>query len=141
MVPTDQSKARILVLAVLSVQSSYRKNTEQPAGKVPDTVQWWLTPNNAWRIKTFALDHDIHIYEIGTPIDPEKAISNTKKSYGDVIRSLNVLQFPDYTAEQIVRETLQRAGLTPNLEIAAGDFAFWNPDGARYRTQSRPRQS
>src|SRR5207245_4972487 len=67
MAQPDPTKQRTLVLAVLSVQSSYRNNTEKPASDVCDTVQWWITPDNTWRIKTFALDHDIHVHEVGTP--------------------------------------------------------------------------
>ena len=97
MAQPDPTKERTLVLAVLSVQSSYRNNIEEPADNVCDTVQWWITPDNTWRIKTFAMDHDIHIHEIGTPMDPAEAINNTRKHYGDVIVSLNVLRFPNYT--------------------------------------------
>ena len=135
---TDRVNKTTLIVAVLSVQSSYRNNTEKPAGKVPDTVQWWVTAENTWRIKTFAMDHDIHVHEIGS-LDPAEAVNNTKKHYGDVIKSLHTLRFSDYTDERNVREVFQSAGLAPNLEVAPRGFAFWNPDHAKYRTQSQPR--
>jgi hypothetical protein len=136
----DPAKERTLVLAVLSVQSSYRENTEKPAGRVPDTVQWWISAEATWRIKTFAMDHDIHIHQIPSTFGPDQAISNTRKHYGDVIHSLHVLRFPDYTNERSVREVLKSADLATNLEVAPQGFAFWNPDHAKYRTQSQPKE-
>lgn len=58
----------ILVLAVLSVKSSYSRNLEialQREDDVPDTLQWWLGRDACWRILTYALDHDIHTYFVG----------------------------------------------------------------------------
>ena len=51
----------ILVLAILSIQSSYLEDKEIPAERIPDTVQFWYSPGITWRVKTYAIDHDIHI--------------------------------------------------------------------------------
>lgn len=135
---------RILILAILSIQSSYLQETEAPAGNVPDTVQFWLLPRSAWRIKTFATDHDIHIHDIPSLSRPaeecvEFFVQNIEKSYGDVIAAMHVLHFDDYTDTAAVQATLKANGLKPHLEIAPAGFAFYNPDNGRYRTQSEPK--
>jgi hypothetical protein len=61
-----------LVLAILSIQSSYARDVEQSLDTpddVPDTLQWWVSPQGSWRIKTYALDHDIHTHDVGSHTD------------------------------------------------------------------------
>ena len=131
-----------LVLAILNVRSSYLANTEEEVGDgdVPDTLQWWLG-DEAWRIKTFAVDHDIHTYSCG-PNKPgllELAQQNNLKHYGDVIAAQHVLEFVDCADAENVTAVLASAGLANRLEVAAPNFAFWKPDEARYRSQSTPK--
>jgi hypothetical protein len=132
-----------LVVAVLSVASSYSRNFETAAGDPPDTVQWWLDAAGSWRIKTFALDHDIHVHSLGqTELGQLKALAveNTQKHYGDVVSRLVVLEFPSL-APEATSVVLRDAGLGAALEVAPAGFAFWNPDGGLYRTQSRPEEA
>lgn len=74
-----------LLLAVLNIQSSYSRNIEESfdgSSGVPDTLQWWITPESAWRIKTYALDHDIHTHSVAAQPDfIELARSNNRKHY------------------------------------------------------------
>jgi hypothetical protein len=131
-----------LVLAILNVRSSYIAETEESIGdgEVPDTLQWWLG-DQAWRIKTFAVDHDIHMYSCG-PNKPGLvglAQQNNAKHYGDVIAEQHVLEFDDCTNAETVAAVLASAGLANRLEVAALNFAFWKPDDVRYRTQSTPK--
>src|SRR5262245_52474850 len=133
-----------LVLAVLNVKSSYLQEIEEPLdgeGDIPDTLQWWIAAGNAWRIKTFALDHDIHTCAMdkGGPELVELAQANNLKHYGDVVDSQHVLEFQDCTDAKEVRRVFRRVGLPPRLEVAEGQFAFWKPDEAKYRTQSQPK--
>jgi hypothetical protein len=86
------------VLAVLNVKSSYSQEVEEPldsASDIPDTVQWWITAECDWRIKTFALDHDIHLYSIDKSGHDlvELAQANNLKHYGNVVDSQHVLEF------------------------------------------------
>ncbi len=134
----------ILLLTILSVKSSYIREIEEPTNvppDVPDTVQWWIAPTTAWRIRTFALDHDLHTYEWSNP--PIAVLDlvrkNNKKNFGDVIASEFELHFADCTNKAETDATLTRAGLAPRLELATGRFAFWKPDDARYHTQSTPK--
>ncbi|HEX7860640.1 MAG TPA: hypothetical protein VF773_09960 [Verrucomicrobiae bacterium] len=132
-----------LVLAVLNVASSYSQNVERPASAVPDTVQFWVGPDSQWRIKTFAVDHDIHVYrlgqpESGTPISVALAVSNTKKHYGDVISKLIVLEFDNPKDAEEVQRSLRELDLPGTLELVKNDYAFYNPDSAEYKTKSQP---
>jgi hypothetical protein len=133
-----------LVLAVLNVKSSYLREVEEPldnADDVPDTLQWWIGEDVVWRIKTFALDHDIHTYSIGQggPDFVALAQANNLKHYGDVIASQHVIEFQDCTDPKEVRRAFKRVGLVSRLEVAEGRFAFWKPDKVKYRTQSQPK--
>lgn len=52
-----------LLVFQLAVQSSYTDNVEHEAdGNQFDTVQWWFSESETWRIKTFAIDQDIHTH-------------------------------------------------------------------------------
>lgn len=116
--------------------------------RAPDTLQWWIAPAGVWRIKTFALDHDIHTHFIGsiptTSIGSvsemiEFARARTQKHYGNAIASQHVIELLNCTDEKRTDAALLATGLEPRLEIAAGRFAFWKPDDGRYYTQSEPR--
>jgi hypothetical protein len=133
-----------LVLAVLTVKSSYLQEIEEPledAHDIPDTLQWWIASENSWRIKTFALDHDIHTHSVdrGGPELVALAQSNNLKHYGDVVGTQHVLEFQDSTNLDEVRRVFEQVDLEPRLEVAAGRFAFWKPDEAKYHTQSQPK--
>jgi hypothetical protein len=139
------SESAVLVLALLTVESSYSREIEQPTTGVPDTVQFWLASDTQWRIKTLAIDHDIHVYQLGDAgsahaITPERAEVNIRRSYGDVIHSIKVIHFAQPHDAEASARTLRESGLSGALEMAAAGFAFYNPDGGRYSSQSRPKQ-
>src|SRR4051794_34232949 len=133
-----------LIVAVLSVESSYLQDVERPTKTVPDTVQFWFAPDSQWRIKTFAIDHDIHVHRIGVSNDgarltAEFAQNNIKKTYGDVSASLLVLEFADPKNEAEVQRVLKEHHLTGKLESVKDGYYFYNPDGDDYRTKSKPK--
>jgi len=131
-----------LLLTILNIRSSYARNIEEPldaAGGVPDTLQWWITPESAWRIKTFALDHDIHTHAVATrPGLLELAQANNRKHYEGLIEAEHVLVFTNCSDAAEVATVCSGAGLDPRVEVAAGRFGFWKPDDARYWSQSTP---
>ena len=130
----------ILVLAILTVQSSYAQEVEQPAQRVPDTVQFWFAPDSQWRIKTFALDHDIHVYQIrGERLTTEFAQNNIRKSYGDVTDRVFVLEFPDPQNHIEVERILKQHNLNGSLEAVKEGYYFYNVDRGDYRTKSKPK--
>jgi hypothetical protein len=114
--------------------------TIQTKGEVPDTVQWWISGSKAWRIRTYALDHDIHIHSVdGDDIALlEMAKQNTEKHYGDLINVIHTIHLSDATDIHSVDEALRVQDLPPFKEIVADRFVFWKPDDESYRTQSNP---
>ena len=133
-----------LILAILTVESSYLQEVEHPAKAVPDTVQFWFAPDSQWRIKTFAIDHDIHVHRIGATnnadrLTTEFAKNNIKKSYGDVTASVLVLEFPDPENETEVQRILKEHKLTGKLEAVKDGYYFYNADRGEYRTKSKPK--
>ena len=133
-----------LVLAILNVKSSYIAETEEAldgSDDVPDTVQWWVASDRTFRIKTFAVDHDIHIHGLtkGGQSIVEMALANNSKNYGDVIARQHVIDLEDCNDAGAVATAFAAVGLPPSLEVEPEQFAFWKPDEAEYRTQSRPK--
>ena len=133
-----------LIVAILTVESSYLQEVEHPAKTVQDTVQFWFAPDSQWRIKTFAIDHDIHVHRIGVAdngsrLTTEFAQNNIKKIYGDVTATVFVLEFPDPKNEAEVQRILKEHKLTGKLEAVRDGYYFYNPDSAEYRTKSKPK--
>ena len=134
-----------LILAILTVESSYLKEVERPAKTVPDTVHFWFAPDSQWRIKTYAIDHDIHTHRINIAdatkrLTTEFAKNNIKKSYGDVTSEVLVLEFPDPKNEAEVNRILRDNKLNGTLEQVKADYYFYNPDSGEYRTRSKPKE-
>ncbi|WP_342641444.1 hypothetical protein [Rhodoligotrophos ferricapiens] len=128
-----------LVIFFLTTQSSYLDNTEADATEGAfDTIQFLATDRGAWRIKTYAIDQDVHVWSIaGTPGDiVALARQNTEKHYGDVLAEGYVIE----TTEGVegVRSELRKRGLSDHLEIAENGMLFWAPEGTQYRTKSKP---
>jgi hypothetical protein len=131
-----------IVLSILMVQSSYIKNIEltlESRDDIPDTVQWWISDQGSWRIKTFGLDHDIHPHFLGSADGlQEMALSNTRKHYADVIASEHIIELDDATNSSELISKCEKLGLSATIEVAPGQFAFWKPDEGRYFSQSQP---
>ena len=133
----------VLVVALLTVESSYSADLERPAHEVPDTVQFWFSPDQDWRIKTFAIDHDIHTHKVGDResshrFTPDEAVANIRKHYGDVLSTILVLEFPAPRDGEAVKRILEAHGLRGTLELGGSGVAFYNPDSGRYRSQTVP---
>ena len=132
-----------LVLTILTVQSSYLREIEVPLGNdsgPPDTIQWWIASTGSWRIRTYAIDHDIHTHFVGNADNFEElALRNAQEHYGDVIQSQHIVELTDFVDENETARAFRAAGLEPRVEIAVGRFAFWKPDEGRYHTQSQPK--
>lgn len=132
-----------LVLALLTIESSYSQDLERPATIVPDTVQFWFTPEIQWRIKTYAIDHDIHVHSVGetssgTQLSLDLARTNIDKHYGDVVSTLIILEFNDPTNQHEVQRVLSNHKLPGILELVDTGYAFYNPDSSDYRSQTKP---
>jgi len=123
-----------LVLARLTVASSYRHSAERPATGGCDTVQFFLSGagDRAFRIRTFALDHDIHVQQFGQPPD-EVIRSHLDRVYGNVLGSVHVVALRHLSTVDICKAGIGSGALEVVREHG---YAFWNPDGAQYWTQS-----
>jgi len=133
-----------LVVALLSTQSSYAQEVEKPAADVPDTIQFWFPPDAQWRVRTYAIDHDIHVYSLGASPEekrttPHFAVEHIKKHYSDVTASLLILTFADPADQKEVERVLAVHHLPGKLEVSKSGIAFYNPDRGEYRTKSTPK--
>lgn len=133
-----------LVIGTLSIASSYAQNLERPASGTPDTVQFWISNGVTWRIRTYAIDHDIHTHKLGGQAKPveqwlELAQAHISKNYADVLTTTVVLKFSNPGDTNSVRLALNESKLGGSLEVAKNGFAFWNPDGGHYRSQTTPK--
>lgn len=131
-----------LIIFKLKIKSSYNQNIEQPADKSFDTLQFFVHDTTILRIKTYAIDHDIHIHRINLrerTVDEtiKFLITSTNDHYGDVVDKMVELDIKDFKDYEKVKAMLTKEGLSPYLETPA-DFIFWNPDNTKYRTQSNP---
>jgi hypothetical protein len=132
-----------LVLAILATESSYAQEVERAEGAVPDTVQFWLTPDKQWRVRTYAIDHDIHVYQVGSRADGSglsatEAADHIATHYANIIAKTATLNFRDPGDQDEVRRVLAAKRLKGTLEIGKAGVAFYNPDNGEYRTKSRP---
>lgn len=121
----------ILLLAILSVKSSYSRELEIPlehADDVPDTLQWWFGDGGYWRVRTYALDHDIHAYQVANSLQTtlELAKKNNHDNYGDIIKNQHQIHFVDGADAAEVEAEFRRIGLVPRLEIKTS-LPFGNP--------------
>jgi len=130
----------VLIIFRLSIQSSYAEDSEAQADEDSfDTVQFFIGPDTAWRIRTFSIDEDVHVYALGAskPETQEIVCASTEKTYADVIAAKQVFASDDGVAG--LKQELQRAGWPVSLkESEQHGFAFWVPEDTDYRTRSAP---
>lgn len=132
-----------IVVGKLSIESSYAKNEERDAEERFDTVQYFILPNAIWRIRTFALDNDIHVsvaeLDEEQPLENsvDRVVESTKRSYEDVWDDISVFYSPSATAEAL-QELFETGDMTGSIEGNDQEMLFWNPDGATYKTISQP---
>jgi hypothetical protein len=131
-----------LILAILSIQGSFSENFERPLEgpeDIPDTLQWWLSEDRSWRIRTFAADHDIHVYSIeSTDNMIHVATQNNLKNYRDIIAfQYNILNI-DTSKDASFQQLFLASGLPFRVVNKSPDFLFWRPDDGAYITKSRP---
>lgn len=130
-----------LIIFFLGIQSSYSDNREEQVAGFGDTVQWLITEDQVWRVRTYALDEDVHVHLVASKRDPALdyvalAHSNTETHYGDVLER-EVTLHSNEGASGIVAN-LTENGLDAHLNKAASGLFFWSPIGSRYSTKSQP---
>lgn len=130
----------ILLVFLLNLKSSYLHNSEEATEFPADTVQFMLVGGQAWRIKTFAKDHDVHVWSLG-PMESrafeELAITNTEKNYGDVLADR--LKISSNRGMDELAAEVKGSRLGGSLETAKDKaFAFWVSAPNLYKTKSSP---
>lgn len=132
-----------LMVFKLSVQSSYAEDTEHEADAEHfDTVQWWLADEATWRIRTYAIDSDIHLYTMEGNIAEDVARDNTLKNYADITAEYFLVDLPDLADTAAVEAAMHAHGGAAALERArnGAGFAIWNPLGVHFVTRTRPEE-
>ena len=130
----------VLVIYALSIQSSYAEDAEAPADEDAfDTVQFFIGPETSWRIRTFSIDEDVHVYSLGAtqPDTLDTVRASTDKTYGDVIAATHVFSSNEGTAG--LKKELAASALGASVEESTRHgFIFWVPEGTEYRTRTTP---
>src|SRR5262249_26047664 len=113
---------------------------ERIAVGVSDTVQFWITPTRHWKVRTYAVNCDVHAWDLGdlgamreSPV--QFALDHISKHYGDILKSSTVLNFGEGPEETNVQRVLSENGLVGGLQEVEWDgklFSFWAPNGALY---------
>ena len=130
----------VLVIFLLTIQGSYLANTEEAAtASRYDTIQFYSGESGNWRIKTYAIDEDVHIWSLGGNVGDIVALAkaNTEKNYGDVLSKAYVIESDD--GIEGIKRGLIKKGLPSNLELPPSGAVFWAPVGTRYRSKSAPK--
>ena len=131
----------LLLVYKLAIQSSYADNVEGEADDTHfDTVQWHVTADRAWRIRTFAVDDDVHLHEVAGPVDPAALRESTRRNYEDVVAEAFEVTLPDLHDADAVAAAMAPHGGAEALEVDrnGGRFAFWNPLGVRFVGRTEP---
>lgn len=136
----DVPVENLLLVFLLEIESSYLEDIERATPGPADTIQFLLRDGQAWRIKTYAIDNDVHVWSLGEMERQrfeEFADRNTAKHYGDVLHSkLTIEAFGDLPA---LKTAIASVGLPANLEVAgSGEIAFWVPVEGIYGMKSAP---
>lgn len=130
-----------LLVYRLAIQSSYVNNTEAEADEEHfDTVQWWVTPDGAWRIRTFAADNDVHLHHVDSPTEVGILRQATQRNYREVIDEEFRVDLPSVQDAGAVAAAMREFGGAEALEIDRNGarFAFWNPLRLSFATLSQP---
>src|SRR5262245_27463945 len=105
----------LLLVARLTVCSSYGRNVQHEAGQRFDTVQFHVPEQGEvlFRIRTFALDDDSHVFQVGRPPGDPIAVlrAHMDKIYARVLATMEVVALPTMSTQDL------RAGGLPSGEL------------------------
>ncbi|MEL6143290.1 MAG: hypothetical protein AAFU67_16935 [Bacteroidota bacterium] len=127
-----------LIIYRLSIATSLDKNREEVLPDRFDVIEWWITDEIAYRIKTFRLSRAIHLWIFETSKYPDIlqiSQDTTENNYGDVISHKIIIPFKEEEPMEEAIKVFQELGMSGQLEV--GKYVFWNPDGRKYRVKKR----
>ncbi len=123
-----------------SVEGSYLQDASRPASESCDTQQYWITPTEAFDVRTFAVDKDLRVLKldyVGRVSEPEAYFhSVAKRLYGDIIVAHFTIRVSEETPLDDVCSQIARLNLHPRVEWKSDGFPLWMPDEGEYHTQS-----
>jgi hypothetical protein len=121
--------------------SSYKDNYEIDVrgDTATDTAQWWIGLAEAFRVRTFAIDHDIHVHNLnrGGPPMVQLALGNHERVYKAITWRQYIVAIEDPTDRTHLDSVFAGSGIAPTSGVW-DRFAWWNPDGGHYEAQSAP---
>lgn len=130
-----------LIIFKLGIKSSFVQNKEEKADKLFDTLQFWINKDSIIRIRTFAVDHDIHIHQVGLRGSIKNTIQflieSTEKHYEDIVQGKYFLNIEDAQDKNKIKAAFKAVKLKPNLVVTPYS-CYWNPDGMKYLNISKP---
>ena len=128
------------LIYVLTVEGSYLQDIERPAIGCPDTYQCWITPNEVFDVRTFAIDKDVRILRVdcaGRVDDPIRYFQEVAvETYGDIIADSYRIDAPAGLSTERLREKVKALGLHANVQDTPFGFPLWLPEDAKYWSQS-----
>lgn len=132
-----------IILAPLLTKGSYKEQRDIPLDNLEDnfdTIQWFINDEIVLRIRTFALDYDIHIYKLRKPsLDfVEFAIQDNHKTYGDIIHKQHAHILDGLPTIDKGNSLLRWIDLPGKFLPLFESYIYWSPNGEDYHTQSNP---
>jgi hypothetical protein len=141
--PNKQRDDCTWLIYVLTVEGSYLQDTDRPANGAPDTYQCWITPNEVYDVRTYAIDKDVRILRVDYPghiSDPVTYFRQVAlETYGDIIGQSYCIDAQAGEPVERLREKLKTLGLHPNVKDTPFGFPLWLPEDAKYWSQSGSR--
>lgn len=141
MTSRPEKSLSLLIVARLNIKSSYAENREESADSAFDTVQFYFPTGDtpSWRIRTYAMDHDIHLHRLGAkPANPIEFVRAhlARTSYREILASFHTVKIEHSGSASELHEAGLTGGAFEHDERL--EFSFWNPDGAKYATKTQP---
>jgi hypothetical protein len=138
-----RSVGGVLVVGVLTVESTRADGSERAAEGTTDSVQFWITPTHWWKFRTLAVDHDLLAWDLGDlRAGPDDRVGfaqqHIEKHYGDILASIAIVSLPAPHDAKSAEDALRGqhlAGELQRLEVAEQETWLWRPDGDDYWTR------
>jgi hypothetical protein len=128
------------LIYVLAVEGSYLQDVERPASTAPDTYQCWITPDEVYDVRTYAIDKDVRVLRVDYPgrvADPVEYFREIAvESYGDIIHQTYRIDAAPGESAASLREKVRAIGLHPHVQDTPLGFPLWLPEDAEYWSQS-----
>lgn len=138
--PNQQRDNCTWLIYVLTVEGSYLQDVDRQAIGCPDTYQCWITPNEVFDVRTFAIDKDVRVLRVDYPGHVDDPIQYFQEvaleTYGDIIADSYLIDVAAGLSTEHLREKVKALGLHANVQDTPFGFPLWLPEDAKYWSQS-----